>query len=1030
MPEAVPTSSFADRNLLFGVLALQADLLDTGRFAEACSAWAARKETPLASLLVERGWLTPDDRDSVEQFLERKLKKHAGDVRASLAEVMSDPVKQTLDDLGDPDVRQSQSAATPPDKVREESTVDQPLGPDVGPTRGSVSSPKPVRDRDTVDYQSVGRQRYTLTRLHARGGIGQVWLAHDDDLGRDVALKELLTTRSQHPVAVARFLEEARITGQLEHPNIVPVYELARAGASGRAPFYTMRFVRGRTLAAAVRDFHDKRQANEAGPLELRGLLGHFLAVCNAVAYAHSRGVLHRDLKPHNVVLGDYGEVIVLDWGLAKLKGAAESVTSLLPVSLGKESAREATVQGQALGTPSYMPPEQAEGRLDRVDERSDVYGLGAILYEILVGKPPFRGENAQAVLAQVISEPPQPPGRQAAQTPGALEAICLKALAKKPAERYATVKQFAGDIERWLGDEPVSAHREGWSAQLARWSRRHRAWVRGTAAALAVGLVAAVTLAVQQSRAADRERQIADRERTANQLAQDRLVQVERGSDLLLSIFNDLDPRAEEKEGKPLRAILGDRIDRVAGQLHGESVSDPLTVAKLQDSLGMAQLNLGQFGRAIELYSTALRTREKTLGRDHADTLRVRSNLAEAYRFEGRMGEAIALEEETLRLRAASLGPDHPDTLQSRNNLSEAYRAAGRTARAIALHEETLKLRIAKLGPDDRETLASRSNLANAYTAAGRLADSIAMHQETLKLSAAKLGPDYIDTLVSRINVAAAYRLAGRTAEAIALNEETLKLSTAKLGPDHHITLVTRINLATAYRDGGRTAEAVALNQETFKLCAAKLGPEHPETLSSRHNLAEAYRLAGRTAEALTLHEETLKLRVAKLGPDHPDTLQSRNSLAESYESRGRWADAEPLRREVVARRRKTVPAGNPLLTRDLFGLGRNLLHLKKWAEAEALLHECSAIQVKAQPDDWSRFHTMSLLGEALGGQGRYGEAEPPIVAGYEGLKARAAKIPRTAPPFLSEAAARLVRLYEAWGKPDQAAAWKAKLR
>jgi eukaryotic-like serine/threonine-protein kinase len=279
--------------------------------------------------------------------------------------------------------------------------------------------------------------------------------------------------------------------------------------------------------------------------------------------------------------------------------------------------------------------------------------------------------------------------------------------MAPRPEGRYATPRGLADDIEHWLADEPVSAHREGWGARLARWSRRHRAWVRGAAAALAVGLFAAVALAVQQSRAADRERRIAGRERAAHQLAQDRLVQVERGSDLLVSIFADLDPRAEEKEGKPLRAILGDRIDRVVGQLQGESVGDPLTVAKLQARLGVAQLNLGQFGRAIALYGAALRTREAKLGPDHPETLDTRSNLAEAYRFDGRTAEAIALEEETLKLRAAKLGPDHPDTLQSRINLAESHESLSRWADAEPLRREVVARR-RKTGPPGSPILAS----------------------------------------------------------------------------------------------------------------------------------------------------------------------------------------------------------------------------------------------------------------------------------------------------------------------------------
>jgi tetratricopeptide (TPR) repeat protein len=184
-----------------------------------------------------------------------------------------------------------------------------------------------------------------------------------------------------------------------------------------------------------------------------------------------------------------------------------------------------------------------------------------------------------------------------------------------------------------------------------------------------------------------------------------------------------------------------------------------------------------------------------------------------------------------------------------------------------------------------------------------------------------------------------------------------------------------------------------------------------------------------GRPAGAAALFESTLKLQESKLGPDHPDTVATRSWLALSYEAIGRWADAEPLRREALARARKTLKADSPLLAGDLSGLGMNLLRQSKWSEAEALLRECLAIRAKVIPDEWQRFNTMGWLGGALLGQGNYAEAEPLVVQGYEGLKARAARVPAQYRDNLSEAAVRVVRLYEAWGKPEQAREWKTKL-
>ena len=455
---------------------------------------------------------------------------------------------------------------------------------------------------------------------------------------------------------------------------------------------------------------------------------------------------------------------------------------------------------------------------------------------------------------------------------------------------------------------------------------------------------------------------------------------------------------------------------------------------------------------------------REAALGPDHPDTLTSRNNLATAYRYAGRLAEAIALHEETLKLREAKLGPDHPDTLKSRNNLAVAYQDAGRTAggdraargdaqaargqagprpprhaqepqqpgrrllgrrpdaEAIALHEATLKLREAKLGPDHPDTLASRNNLAIAYHGRRPAAEAIALHEATLKLREAKLGPDHPDTLTSRNNLAIAYRAAGRLSEAIALHEATLKLREAKLGPDHPDTLNSRNNLADAYYDAGRTAEAIALHEATLRLGgeARPRPPRHARQPQQPGHGLPCRRPAVRGDRA---HEATLKLRRPSSAPTTP-TRSSRSNLAAAYESLGRWAEAEGLLSRHAGPPPQDRPARQPPPGRRSRRRSAVTCSTQaRWSEAEPLLRECLAIREKATPDDWRRYDAMSLLGGALLGQGRYAEAEPLIVAGYEGMKAREARILPRGQVRLREAAERVVRLYEAWGKPDQAA-------
>ena len=264
-------------------------------------------------------------------------------------------------------------------------------------------------------------------------------MARDNAFGRNVALKELRPERAALATHRTRFLQEARITGQLEHPGIVPVYELALR-PDDQQPFYTMRFVKGRTLSEAARAWHQTRVELRRELLDLVPLLNAFVTVCNTIGYAHSRGVIHRDLKGQNVVLGDFGEVVVLDWGLAKLVDRIEEPDDP-SVVVDDVSSNDLglTVQGQAMGTPAYMAPEQAAGRLDLIDRHTDIYGLGAILYEILTGRPPFSGADMHEVLRKVREDQPLLPREQWAEVPPALEGICMRALAKSPSDRFAS---------------------------------------------------------------------------------------------------------------------------------------------------------------------------------------------------------------------------------------------------------------------------------------------------------------------------------------------------------------------------------------------------------------------------------------------------------------------------------------------------------------------------------------------------------------------------------------------------------------
>src|SRR5271157_4885900 len=825
-------------------------------------------------------------------------------------------------------------------------------------TNTASGDPAPATPAGGSSRESAtARADFRDLRFHAAGALGEVFMARNAELNREVALKFLKPERTRDPASLRRFLQEAEVTGRLEHPGVVPIYALGTDGSG--APCYAMRFIRGATLQVAIDAFHAAekpgRDPSERS-LAWRELLNRFVSICNTVAYAHSRGILHRDLKPRNVMLGKYDETLVVDWGLAKPFGRDEAARSvgeetLTPGSGSGDSGSDTPTVG-AVGTPAYMSPEQGEARWDIVGPASDLFSLGGILYAILTGQAPYQGRKVGAILEKVKRCEFPTPRQVKPGVPRALEAICLKAMAMKPTDRYAAALDLAADVRRWLADEPMTAYAEPFSVRARRWMRRRRTAVSAAAAAVLAGLIGLAGIAAVTLRANDRLTSANAATTKAKEEAEAALAQSEearkRAQAVLAFLKDDVlaTARPEGQEGGlgtdvSVRTAVGAAEPKIAGAFQDQ----PVVEAEVRDTLGLTYYYLGDAPLAI---------------RQH---------------------------ERAVELRRTKLGPDHPDTLTSRNNLAAAYLAAGRTAEAITLDEATLKLRETKLGPGHPATLTSRHNLAETY------------------------------------------RAAGRTAEAVALHEATLKLCESKLGPNHPDTLTSRSSLASAYWSAGRTAEAVALDEETLKLCESKFGPDHPATLTSRNNLAETYRAAGRTAEAVALHEATLKLCESKLGPDHPHTLRSRSNLAVAYVAAGRWAAAEPLRRDLLDRRRRATPPDSPVLADDLAGLGFNLLMQAKRPEAETVLRECLAIHEKVIPDVWSRFNTMSQLGGALLGQGRYAEAEPLVIEGYKGMKAREVKMPPTAKPRLPEAADRVVRMYEGWGQPEKAAEWKARL-
>lgn len=496
------SSTFSDRDLLYGILAVQMCLVDRSQLVQAIQQCVSNGDKSLGQALVEGGVLAAKAKPALDRAVEEHLAQHSHDAAKSLATLSGvDSLEDELRTIGSADVNATLAHLS--------TTV---------VARGN-------RDGGVADLTAESN-RYRIVREHAKGGIGQVSVAVDNELSREVALKELQARFADDEETRARFVLEAEVTGGLEHPGVVPVYGLGRY-ADGR-PFYTMRFVRGDSLLDATQRFHSSfnKQSGDSGfDLELRKLLRRFIDVCNAMEYAHSRGVLHRDLKPGNVMLGNYGETLVVDWGLAKVgnepsrREAAIDESKLFPASASDSAP---TQLGSTVGTPHYMSPEQAAGKIDELNITSDVYSLGATLYHILTGEPPYQGTDIGVVLAAVQTGIVRPPRTVNPRIAKPLEAICLKAMSLQSADRYPTARMLADDVDRWLADEPTEALPDSGLRSIQRWTRRHRGFTFATAAGLLlVSVVSAFSyLAVSAQR--DEARKQRDRAVTSEAEAQE----------------------------------------------------------------------------------------------------------------------------------------------------------------------------------------------------------------------------------------------------------------------------------------------------------------------------------------------------------------------------------------------------------------------------------------------------------------------------------------------------------------------------
>jgi serine/threonine-protein kinase len=664
-----------DRDLIFGVLALQNDYIELDQFTAACQAWASDNSQPMAAMLLGKGWIDERARSEIDNLVERKLKRHAGAPSKALGGARQSIGRECVSD--------DRPAAAPLFKAmeprnQEEAPAQLILHGERLTVRGPESDACAGQNANqTLKLPARARSRYHMGKIIGKGGLGRVWEVRDTELNRTVALKEIRPDRSCSGEAVTDFLREAQITGQLQHPNIVALYDLGRRPQDDK-PYYTMRLVHGDRLTDAIAEWHRLRRAGSVDRLHFRRLLAAFVSVCNAIAYAHSREVIHRDLKPENIILGAFGEVILLDWGLAKV--CATEVPSSEESSIVVESDKDAKeLEGRQEGTPQYMAPEQAEGRTSLIGPKTDIYGLGTILFELLTGVPPHAGEDVLEILDRIIHGPePRARAVEPSVSP-ILEAICSKAMARNLADRYALASDVGLDVVRFLGDEPVSAYRDSSFERAARWARRHRTWVQAIGASLVVVTLTSVVASVVVSRARDAA-QSAQTEATV------RLGQAREAADTLLTGVS------KELKKLPGTQEVQSRLLAKAADLYEKFASDKSGDKKLQLEAGYALNGLGEVRRILS------RLPDSKLAYEEAQTFFSRVSLANPEAIEPRFGRCESL---------IGLGL---------TNVDAAERKEAETAYIAAITE--LK-NLARMAPKERKI---RDRLAFAETSLGTL--------------------------------------------------------------------------------------------------------------------------------------------------------------------------------------------------------------------------------------------------------------------------------------------------------------------
>jgi serine/threonine-protein kinase len=795
---------------------------------------------------------------------------------------------------------------------------------------------------------------YRLTRLVGRGGMGAVYEAvRDDEQFQQLVAIKLIKRGMDTEFVRERFLRERQILASLDHPHIARLLD-GGATDDGR-PYFVMEFVAGRPIM----EFCHRRELNLDQKLQL------FRDVCSAVQHAHQKLVVHRDLKPSNILVTEDGTPKLLDFGIAKL---------LAPDPGEADTRTETAVR---LMTPEYASPEQVRGL--RVTTATDVYSLGVVLYELLTERRPHQfATYSPAEIERAIcdTEAPRPsdvaqeqavvagaPTKLVRQLAGDLDNIVLMAMRKEPERRYQSVEQFSEDIRRYLTGLPVLARKDTFGYRAGKFARRHKA---GVAILVLLAALAAV-MTIQSVRIA-RER---DR---ANQVA----ATAEAVTQSLVSVFEFADPGTAKGNAITAKELLDQGAEKVVRDLKDQ----PLSQAKLMDTIGGLYLNLGEYDRAQQLLADALKLRRQTPGAKPLDVAESLHHLGMLAYEKGDYTSSEALYREALEVRRRLLGAEHLNTADSMAGLGRALIAQGKDVEAEPLVRDALALRRRQLPPDHKDIASSLLH------GVGRLLSE-----------------------------------QGKFAEAADNYREALAIHRKIYGPEHPWTAASMNNLAVMLHELGDYQAAEALSREALAMRRRLFGEQHPEVTGNMVNLASVLRDKGEYEEAERLYRQALELRRKLFGENQVRLVSTMNNLATLLDAKGDYEAGEALQRQALSIQRKALGEDHRNIGSSLNNLASLLYHQGQYAEAEKLQRQAIAIYQKSlSPEHWMVQRSRSHLGACLSKLGRYPEAEEQLLTAYAGLKTLRGEqhaLTRTA-------VSRLIELYEAWGKPDRAAPYR----